>query len=106
MQSRKKTLKERIKAGEVGRRDVVRRLAELAFGRVNDCVKLALGETEALDGLDLSLLSEVKRNEKGLVEVKLIDRLQVLRQLAEAAQEERDGVEGLLQSLGAGKEEA
>ena len=100
MQNRKRTLKERIKAGEVGRRDVVRRLAELAFGPVNDCVKLAVEENPELERLDLSLLSEVKRNEKGLVEIKLIDRLQVLRQLAEAAQEEGDGVEGLLRALG------
>ena len=56
-----------------------------------------------LERLDLSLLSEVKRNEKGLVEIKLIDRLQVLRQLAEAAQEEGDGVEGLLRALGEGQ---
>ena len=34
----------RIRSGEVDRKDVVRRLAELAFGRVNDCVKLALEE--------------------------------------------------------------
>lgn len=33
-------LKKRIREGQISREDVVRRLAELAFGRANDCVKL------------------------------------------------------------------
>ena len=37
-------LKKRIRSGQVSREDVVRRLAELAFGRANDCVKLVLVE--------------------------------------------------------------
>ena len=56
------------------REDVVRRLAELAFGKANDCVRLALEDHPKVGRLDLSLLSEVKRNEKGTVEIKLIDR--------------------------------
>ena len=98
----KRVLEERIPEGDVARRDVVRRLAELAFGRANDCVRLALEESPELDNLDLSLLSEVKRNEKGLVEIKLVDRLQVLRQLAEAVGEEPDEFEELLRALQGG----
>ena len=60
-----KTLKQRIRTGDIRRQDVTRRLAELAFGKANDCVKLALEENLCLEELDLSLLSEVKRNEKG-----------------------------------------
>ena len=63
------------------RADIVRRLAQLAFGRANDCVKLVLQEAPEVDALDLSLLSEVKRNDKGTVEVKLIDRIRALEQL-------------------------
>ena len=49
--------------GEVKRQDVLRQLARFAFGRANDCVKLVLEDTPDVDALDLSLLSEVKRNE-------------------------------------------
>ena len=81
------------------------RLAELAFGKANDCVKLALEEAPGLDKLDLSLLSEVKRNEKGTVEIKLVDRLQALEQLAELAGEDRESLESFFQALQAGAAE-
>ena len=58
-------LKQRIQTGKIRREDVTRRLAELAFGKANDCVRLALEDEPRLDKLDLSLLSEVKRNDKG-----------------------------------------
>ena len=54
-----KALQKRIRSGEVSRQDVTRRLAELAFGRANDCVRLALEDAPDLGNLDLSLLSEV-----------------------------------------------
>ena len=105
MQNRKRTLKERIKAGEVGRRDVVRRLAELAFGPVNDCVKLAVEENPELEKLDLSLLSEVKRSDKGAVEVKLIDRLRILEQLTQMTGSDSGGIEAFLRALQGGEED-
>ena len=61
--------------------DTVRRMAELAFGRANDCVRLALDPAADVDSLDLSLLQEIKRNDKGTVEIRLIDRLRVLVRL-------------------------
>lgn len=99
-----KTLQQRIRDGRVRKRDVTRRLAELAFGKANDCVKLALEEAPCLDKLDLSLLSEVKRNEKGTVEIRLIDRLQALEQLAAVAEEERSEMDAFLQALQGGDE--
>ena len=92
-------LKRRIKSGQVSKEDVVRRLAELAFGRANDCVKLVLDEEACLDKLDLSLLSEVKRNDKGTVEVRLIDRLRALEQLQLLASETGNDVESFLLAL-------
>ena len=92
-------LKKRIRTGQVSREDVVRRLAELAFGRANDCVKLVLEEGTSLDKLDLSLLSEVKRNDKGTVEVRLIDRLRALEQLQLLASENGSDVEAFLMAL-------
>lgn len=99
-----KPLKQRIRSGDIRRQDVTRRLAELAFGKANDCVKLALEENLCLDELDLSLLSEVKRNEKGTVEIKLIDRLRALEQLAQSAGEKRNDVDAFLQALQGGEE--
>ena len=100
-----KSLKSRIRGGEIRRRDVTRRLAELAFGKANDCVRLALENDPSLDKLDLSLLSEVKRNDKGTVEIKLIDRLRALEQLALVAKEEKTDLESFLQALQGGSEE-
>ena len=94
-----KALKKRIQTGEVDRQDVTRRLAELAFGKANDCVRLALEDAPDLQSLDLSLLSEVKRNEKGTVEIRLIDRLRALEQLAAVAKEENTDLEAFLQVM-------
>lgn len=99
-----KSLKQRIRDGEIRKRDVTRRLAELAFGRANDCVRLALEADPCLDKLDLSLLSEIKRNEKGTVEIRLIDRLQALEQLASVAGEDRTELDAFLQALQGGEE--
>ena len=65
LEEKRSTLKRRIKEGRLRREDVLRRLAELAFGQPNDCVRLALEEIQDLKGLDLSLLSEIKRSDKG-----------------------------------------
>ena len=94
-----KTLRERIRSGQIKREDVTRRLAELAFGKANECVRLALEDAPELSRLDLSLLSEVKRNDKGTVEIKLIDRLKALEQLAQAAGENDCGAEEFLRAL-------
>ena len=96
-------LKKRIRSGKLKREDVARRLAELAFGRANDCVRLVLEEGAALDELDLSLLSEVKRNEKGTVEIRLVDRLKALEQLAILAGEDGTDLESFLQALQGGE---
>lgn len=93
------SLKKRIRSGQLQREDVARRLAELAFGRANDCVRLVLDKEMSLDKLDLSLLSEVKRNDKGTVEVKLVDRLKALEQLAILAQESGEDLESFLKAL-------
>ncbi len=98
-----KALRQRIRSGEIRRQDVTRRLAELAFGKANDCVRLALEDDPSLGKLDLSLLSEVKRNDKGTVEIKLIDRLRALEQLAQVAQENDSDLETFLQALQGGE---
>lgn len=102
MADREKTLRQRIDSGEVRRQDVARRLAELAFGNANDCVRLAMEPAPDLRELDLSLLSEIKRSEKGTVEIKLVDRLRALEQLAGLAEENKAALETFLQALQGG----
>ena len=104
MEEKRSTLKQRIREGRLRREDVLRRLAELAFGQPNDCVRLALEELPDLKGLDLSLLSEIKRSDKGMVEIRLVDRVKVLERLAQAMEDEGDGVGELLRALGSGEE--
>ena len=94
-----KELKKRIRSGTLTREDVARRLAELAFGKANDCVKLVLDDNAKLDGLDLSLLTELKRNNKGTLEVRLVDRLRALEQLAMLAQNSGTDLESFLQAM-------
>lgn len=68
-------------ANQIRKEDVVRRLAQLAFGRANDAVKLALHpDVTDPDALELFAVSEFKVTEKG-VEVKLVDRVRALETL-------------------------
>jgi len=65
--------------------DVIRRIGQLAFGKANDTVKLVMLDPqrpELVDRLDLSLLSEVKRGANGVMEIKLLNRLEALELLA------------------------
>ena len=71
-------------AAEPGREDALRRLAQIAFGRANDCVRLVLEDDPPIGELDLTLLSEVKRSEKGAIEVRLADRIRALEELLQA----------------------
>ena len=68
-------------ADQLTREDVLRQLARLAFGRVDDAVQLALhwGDLDT-GGLELSAISELRVTEKG-VEVKLVDRVRALESL-------------------------
>lgn len=83
-----------------------RQLRKMAFGKANDCIKLALGCYDDLEKLDLSMLTEIKRTDKGGVELKLLDRTKILSQLAELAghDPEREMTLQLLQALQPGDE--
>ena len=82
-----------------------RQLRKMAFGKPNDCVKLAMCEDVDIEKLDLSMLTEIKRSEKGTVEIKLLDRTKVLEQLAALADGGNDGAERFLQALAQGMEQ-
>ena len=57
-----------------------------------------------MDALDLSLLSEVKRNDKGTVEIRLIDRLQALEALSGMVGSEEGEMKAFLQALRGGED--
>lgn len=83
-----KAVRERLKkmrasaSTQILREDIVRGLCELAFGRANDAVGLALSDGERDYGtLDLSAVSEFKVTDKGGVEIRFIDRIRALEAL-------------------------
>ena len=83
-------------------------LRELAFGRANDAVKLIFLEPERIDeidGLDLRMVSEVKRAANGAVEVKLISRLALLELLGSmAGASAESGAESFFRAMDAAAE--
>ena len=91
-------------ASQLQREDVLRRLAQLAFGRANDAARLALrpGEVDP-EGLDLSAVAEIKVTDKGGVEIKLVDRVRALETLCSLLESGGGrGAEALYQALAEG----
>ena len=101
-----KELQGRIRVGKLTREDVARRLGEMAFGRANDCVRLALDPEADLESLDLSLLTELRRSDKGAVEIRLVDRLRALEQLCQLAGQSGTDLEAFLKAMQGGGETA
>lgn len=87
----------------ISRGQILRRLSALAGVKVNDVVQLAyLSEEEAhrIAELDLKALKEFKRGANGTVEMKLIDRVEVLKTALELLQEQEETTgSGFLQAL-------
>ena len=92
-------------AGQIRREDVLRRLAQLAFGQANDAVKLALdGRDGQAQEYDLSAVSEFKVTERG-VEVKFVDRVRALETLYHLLDPGDHGAEELYRALCASSDE-
>ena len=99
--TRRRLERMRETASEIRREDVLRRLAQLAFGQVNDAARLALAprETDPAE-LDLSAVSEFKVTDKGGVEIKLTDRAKALATLWELlGDQDGGGAEALCGAL-------
>ena len=61
-------------------------LERLAASSPNDAVKLlylSAEDVDKIEGLDLSLLSEIRRGPKGEVELKFVSKLAIIRELIE-----------------------
>ena len=83
-------------------RSILRRLEQLAAGRVNDAVKLVYldeASRDEIDGLDLTALTEFKRSASGAVEIKLSDRAALLERIYRLMQEDEDAGEAFLRAL-------
>lgn len=83
------------------REALLRQMKKLSQAKVNDAVKLAYLDGEqldTLDGLDLTALTEFRRSGNGGVEIKLIDRVEVLERLLSLTREEED-MESFFQGL-------
>ena len=87
---------------------LMKQLQKLAQYRSNDAVKLVFLSGEdlnSIDGLDLTGLAELKRGSNGSVELKLIDRLQVLELMDRIGQREKEcDLGAFLSGLGKGEE--
>ena len=79
---REKTMAKR----EISREDVLRELKRIALSRPNAGIELAYMEKptrQMIQRLDLSAVSEFKRNSAGAVELRFIDRVKALQTLCE-----------------------
>ena len=75
---------------------LLRQMEKLARSRGNDAVKLAFldGENlEALEGLNLAALTEFRRSGNGGVEIRLVDRVALLKLLVELSGTEEEKAE-------------
>ena len=84
---------------KIRKAEVMERLRDVAFGKPNDVVRLAFTENgrrgEALSGLDLMLLSEVKCSSGGVVEIKLANRVELIKLLLGELKTEESRTEGI-----------
>ena len=74
----------------------------LAFGEIDDALRLLFTEKptpESLSGMDLFMISEIKQNRDGMLEIKFFDRLKALEKLA-VKSDDVVGVAGLFDAIG------
>ena len=91
---------------------VMEGLQGLAFGEVNDAVRLAFSDEmpspEMLSGMNLFNVSEIKRDKGGGVEIRFFDRLKALEKLYEYAHSGDSGAAAasLLEALAGADDDA
>lgn len=79
---------------EISKESIIEALSKIAFGKPNAAIELAYMEKPSrstIRQLDLSAVSEFKRNSAGSVEIKLIDRVKALEALASMLGGDTDG---------------
>ena len=81
------------------RKEILEQIRSMARSRPNDAVKLAFldqEQMESIDGMDLMMLSELKRSGNGGVEIKLNDPLQTMERLLELLDDQKEQAGGIL----------
>ena len=90
------------------RQEIVKELRRLIRSKNNDAVKLAYlteEDVDKIDELDLRGLVELKRSGNGAVELKLLNRLQVLEFLDRLSQRDEEKLDDFLDGLKKGEEQ-
>lgn len=90
------------------RQKIMAELRKLANSKCNDAVKLAYlteEDVDKIDELDLRGLVELKRSGNGAVELKLLNRLQVLEFLDRLSQRDEEKLDDFLDGLKKGEEQ-
>ena len=84
---RVKKIADQLKDSESCQQEVLAGLRRLAFGRINDALRLLSDDFDSLNlsTLDLFNVSEIKRAKGGGVEIKFFDRLEALKRLSESS---------------------
>lgn len=68
---------------------LIAKIAKLAFSNPTDAVQLAFLPTGSdISGMDVSLVTDVKIGERGGSQVKLVDKLELLRMLSALLEQE------------------
>ena len=99
-----------MKKSERARRKrlLMRQMQHFVEAKVNDAVKLAYltdEQVDLIDTLDLTALTEFKRNGKGAVEVKFVDRMKVAERMIsmlEESESESEQTDAIVDLLGGG----
>ena len=90
------------------RKEILEQIRSMARSRPNDAVKLAFldqEQMESIDGMNLMMLSELKRSGNGGVEIKLNDPLQTMERLLELLDDQKERqAESFFQAYEAGAE--
>ena len=79
---------------EISRGEVLQELKKIALSRPNAAIELAYmdrPERRTIQRLDLSAVSEFKRNSAGAVEIRFVDRVKALQALCEVLDGGADG---------------
>lgn len=92
------------KVNRRNRKELFAHLRKLVKWKNNDAVRLVFLEQENLEQIremDLTGLAELKRSPNGTLEMKFVDRVQVLTMLQKLLEEQETGaLDGLIAALG------
>ncbi len=87
---------------KIKKADLMSMLYDLCFGSCNDAARLLYLEAdkmETLGELDLRLVSELKRNTNGSIEIKLAGRTDLIQLLSDMLEDDSSGIENFFGAI-------